>query len=161
MSTNFTTSKITLAGALVLPVLVLALSGCTGSQPSQVLPSESSSGQPAEPAGTPAAEPQAENTVITLSLKFMPNDITVKVGDTVTWQNGETIGHTITSGEWGDVNESTGLRGTQTPDGMFDHALSPKGSEGDTFSFTFTEAGTYKYYCQPHLTMNATVIVEP
>ncbi|MFM9876394.1 MAG: plastocyanin/azurin family copper-binding protein [Rhodoglobus sp.] len=161
MSTNFTTSKITLAGALVLPVLVLALSGCTGSQPSQVLPSESSSGQPAEPEGTPAAEPQAENTVITLSLKFMPNDITVKVGDTVTWQNGETIGHTITSGEWGDVNESTGLRGTQTPDGMFDHALSPKGSEGDTFSFTFTEAGTYKYYCQPHLTMNATVIVEP
>ncbi len=100
-------------------------------------------------------------TVVTLSLKFMPTDITVHVGDTVTWKNGETIGHTITSGTWGDVNESTGLRGTQTPDGMFDHALSPKGQDGDTFSYTFTKAGTFLYYCQPHLTMNAKVIVEP
>lgn len=101
------------------------------------------------------------DTVVTMSLKFMPTDITVHVGDTVTWRNGETITHTITSGTWGDVNESTGLRGTQTPDGMFDHSLSPKGEDGDTFSFTFTEAGEYLYYCQPHLTMNAKVIVEP
>ena len=104
---------------------------------------------------------QGAGTVITMSLKFMPTDITVKVGDTVTWQNGETIGHTITSGQWGEVNGATGLRGTQAPDGMFDHKLSAMGQEGDTFSFTFTEAGTFLYYCQPHLTMNAKVIVEP
>jgi plastocyanin len=152
-----TTSKITLAGALALPALVLALSGCTGSQPSQVLPSESSSmDQPAE-----QGIEQSANTVVTMSLKFMPTDITVTVGDTVTWQNGETIGHTITSGAWGEVNEATGLRGTQTPDGMFDHKLSAKGQEGDTFSFTFEQAGEFPYYCQPHLTMNAMVIVEP
>lgn len=101
------------------------------------------------------------NTVVTMSLKFMPTDITIKVGDTVTWKNGEEITHTITSGTWGEVNQATGLRGTQTPDGMFDHSLSPKGKPGDTFSFTFTTAGTYMYYCQPHLTMNAMVIVEP
>jgi plastocyanin len=144
---------ITLAGALVLPALVLALSGCTGSSPSQVLPSEG--GSTDQPAG------QGADTVVTLSLTFMPADITVHAGDTVTWQNGETIGHTITSGEWGGVNEATGLRGTQTPDGRFDHKLSPKGQPGDTFSFTFDEPGTYLYYCQPHLTMNAMVIVEP
>lgn len=85
----------------------------------------------------------------------------MKVGTTVTWQNGETIGHTVTSGAWGEVNEANGLRGTQTPDGRFDHALAPKGQEGDTFSYTFTEAGVYLYYCQPHLTMNAMVTVEP
>jgi plastocyanin len=96
-----------------------------------------------------------------MSLKFMPADITVKAGDTVTWRNGETIGHTITSGDWGEVNDATGLRGTQTPDGMFDHRLSPQGQDGDEFTFTFTEPGTYLYYCQPHLTMNAMVIVEP
>jgi plastocyanin len=151
-----TTSTITLTGALALPVLVFALSGCTGSSPSQVLPSEGSSmGQPAEQGE------QAADAVVTMSLTFMPTDITVKVGDTVTWRNGETIGHTITSGQWGEVNEATGLRGTQTPDGMFDHKLSPRGEEGDTFSFTFDEAGTFLYYCQPHLTMNAKVIVEP
>ena len=59
------------------------------------------------------------------------------------------------------MNESTGLRGTQTPDGRFDHALAPKGQSGDTFSYTFTEPGEYLYYCQPHLTMNAKVTVEP
>lgn len=109
-------------------------------------------GQPAE---------QGADTVVTMSLKFMPTDITVHVGDTVTWVNGEAIGHTITSGAWGEVNESTGLRGTQTPDGMFDHKLSPKGEDGDTFSFAFNEPGEFMYYCQPHLTMNAKVIVEP
>ena len=39
--------------------------------------------------------------------------------------------------------------------------LSPKGEEGDTYSFTFAEAGEYLYYCEPHLTMNAKVIVVP
>ncbi len=106
-----------------------------------------------------ALEPGPDE-VITLSLRFMPEDITVPAGTTVTWRNGETIGHTITSGAWGDVNESTGLRGSQTADGLFDHALAPMGQEGDTFSFTFDEPGEYLYFCQPHLTMNARVIVE-
>lgn len=103
---------------------------------------------------------QGPNEVITIGLKFMPPTITVPVGTTVTWRNGETIGHTVTSGAWGDVNESTGLRGSQSADGLFDHALAPMGQEGDTFSFTFDEAGEYPYFCQPHLTMNAMVIVE-
>jgi plastocyanin len=158
-----TTSTATLTGLLVLPALVLALSGCTGSQPSQVLPSESSqSTAPAEPmTGHEGMDMGGDDEVVTIGLKFMPPDLTVKVGDTVTWTNGETIGHTITSGAWGEVNEATGLRGTQTPDGLFDHALSPKGEDGDTFSYTFTEAGVFQYYCKPHLTMNATVTVEP
>lgn len=125
-----------------------------------MLPSEGSATN--QPADTGAEGTEADaNTVMTIGLKFMPTDITVKAGTTVTWQNGETIGHTITSGAWGDVNESTGLRGTQTPDGMFDHKLAPKGQEGDTFSYTFETAGEFLYYCQPHLTMNAKVIVEP
>lgn len=98
---------------------------------------------------------------MTIGLKFMPKDITVPAGTTVTWMNGEAITHTVTSGSWGEVNEATGLRGSQNADGMFDHKLSPKGTEGDTFSYTFSEPGEYQYFCQPHLTMNATVTVEP
>ncbi|MEO7147064.1 MAG: HcpC, partial [Terrimesophilobacter sp.] len=101
--------KATLAGALLVPVLILALSGCAGVQPSALIPTESS--------WTGQSAPASENIVTTIGLKFMPKNLTVKVGTTVTWQNGETIGHTVTSGAWGDVNESTGLRGTQTPDG--------------------------------------------
>ncbi len=100
------------------------------------------------------------NEVITIGLRFTPPTITVPVGTTVTWRNGEAIGHTITSGLWGDVNETTGLRGSQEADDLFRHALAPMGQEGDTFSFTFTEPGEYPYFCEPHLTMNASVIVE-
>ena len=151
----FKAPKVTLAAAFVLPALIFALSGCAVFQPAQTPPSEGSGmDQPADIAAN-------DDVVTTIGLKFMPKDITVKAGTTVTWQNGEAIGHTVTSGAWGDVNESTGLRGTQTPDGEFDHALAPKGQEGDTFSYTFDEPGEFLYYCQPHLTMNATVTVEP
>jgi plastocyanin len=149
-----TAAGATLATAFILPALLLALSGCTGL--------ESASMQP--PEGDAMSQPDAardENTVMTIGLKFMPPDITVTVGTTVTWQNGEGVSHTVTSGAWGEVNESTGLRGTQTPDGRFDHALAPQGQEGDSFSYTFDEVGEYPYYCQPHLTMNAKVIVTP
>jgi plastocyanin len=146
--------KSTLAGALVLPALVLVLSGCTGSQPSQMLPSESSSqDQPAESGATDA-------DILTVGLKYMPADITVEAGTTVVWANGEAISHTVTSGTWGEVNEETGLRGTQNADGLFDHALAPMGQDGDTFEFTFDEPGEYQYYCQPHLGMFGTITVE-
>jgi len=144
------------AAALAVPTLLIALTGCAGAMPS-------AGDEPSEPgAPAPMEEPmqQGDDEVITIGLQFMPETITVPVGTTVTWRNGETIGHTVTSGAWGDVNESTGLRGSQTEDGLFDHALAPMGQEGDTFSFTFDEAGEYPYFCQPHLTMNAMVIVE-
>jgi plastocyanin len=145
------TWQTTLVGALVLPVLALALSGCTGSPPSPTLPSGSgSTGQPAD---------SGASKVVALNLRFAPADITVTAGTTVRWVNGEAIGHTVTSGSWGDVNKSTGLRGTETADGMYDHSLSPKGQDGDTFEFTFTKPGTYKYFCKPHLTMYGTITV--
>ncbi|MBR21151.1 MAG: plastocyanin/azurin family copper-binding protein [Microcella pacifica] len=148
-----------LAAALTLPALLIALTGCSGSMPgASDEPSETS--EPSASAPAEESMEQGDDEVITIGLQFMPETITVPVGTTVTWRNGETIGHTVTSGAWGDVNESTGLRGSQTADGLFDHALAPMGQEGDTFSFTFDEAGEYPYFCQPHLTMNAMVIVE-
>ena len=135
------------ARSIVLAGLFPALSRCTSTE----------SGGTGESADTGTSE----NTVTTKNLKFMPSELTVKAGTTVIWENGETIGHTVTSGEWGDVNENTRIRGTQTPDGLFDHDQSPKGQDGDSFSYTFDEPGEYFYYCEIHLTMNSKVIVEP
>ena len=160
MSTTALESRPRLTGfaaALAVPTLLIALVGCTGTMP--VAGDEPSESGTAAPMDEPM-EAQGDNEVITIGLQFMPETITVPVGTTVTWTNGETIGHTVTSGAWGDVNESTGLRGSQSEDGLFDHALAPMGQEGDTFSFTFDEPGEYFYFCQPHLTMNASVIVE-
>jgi plastocyanin len=152
------TIRSTFAGALALPVLALALSGCTGASASPAAPSDGgSTGQPAESAPSSAS---AADQIVAIGLKFMPADLTVPVGATVHWVNQEAITHTVTSGTWGEVNESTGLRGTQTADGTYDHTLSPQGQDGDSFEFTFDTPGTYMYFCKPHLGMFGTITVQ-
>lgn len=159
MTTTDRVRQSRLLAIIAIPAALIVLAGCAGGPTAAPEPTESSSSQPGTDEGAETAE-QGANEVLTIGLEFKPETITVPVGTTVTWTNGETIGHTVTSGAWGEVNESTGLRGSQTPDGLYDHALAAKGSEGDSFSFTFDEPGEYPYYCQPHLTMNAKVIVE-
>src|ERR1041385_4994766 len=67
-------------------------------------------------------------------LKFTPPMVTIQVGDTVQW-NFVSSGHTTTSGTPG------------SPDGLWDSGIQNPGS---TFSFTFTEAGSFPYFCTPH-----------
>ncbi|MDT4917182.1 MAG: hypothetical protein QOH89_1882 [Pseudonocardiales bacterium] len=129
--------KLALAGC-ALTLAVVALTACSSS---------TSGGGPSDTNGT----------VISLkSLMFNPGDITVKAGTEVTWRNDEPITHTVTSGEVTGLDKTTGLRTGQKPDGLFDEKLS---GNGDTFSYTFTKAGTYSYYCDIHFGMNAKIIV--
>ncbi len=76
---------------------------------------------------------------------FSSSEVTIGVGDSVTWHNDSTVAHTVTSG-----NPEDG------PDGLFDTGLF---LSGDTFSHTFTEAGEYQYFCSIHPWMTGTVIV--
>lgn len=76
---------------------------------------------------------------------FLPSEVTIGVGETITWSNDGTTIHTVTSG-----NPSDGF------DGNFDSEIM---MAGDTFSHTFTETGQYDYYCQVHPWMQGTVIV--
>ena len=78
---------------------------------------------------------------------FQPAEAEVDVGGEVTWTNGDTAAHTVTSG---DIKEAG-------PDGMFDSSLL---GPGKTFSFTFTELGTFKYFCQVHPWMAGIVTVQ-
>jgi plastocyanin len=70
---------------------------------------------------------------------FAPAALTVGVGTTVTWVNGDEEPHTVTSR--GGLFASPGL----------DHA--------EVFSRRFTTAGTYEYFCALHPRMTGTVIV--
>jgi plastocyanin len=110
--------------------------------------------------GAGASSPQIASakgrTVVLKSLMFMPRTLHVKVGTTVTWRSAEPITHTVTSGEVTGVDETSGLRSGQMPDGLFKHTLT---GSGDTFSYTFTQPGSYSYYCSIHLGMNAKVVV--
>jgi len=70
---------------------------------------------------------------------FEPAQLTVKAGTTVTWTNRDDIPHTVVS---------AGKFRSKTMD-----------TDG-TFSFTFTSAGDYKYFCSLHPHMTGTVKVE-
>ncbi len=63
--------------------------------------------------------------------QFNPATLTVAAGTTVTWENGDGGGHTVTS--------ATGSADT------YDLALA-----SGTVSHQFTTAGTYNYYCRNH-----------
>ena len=77
---------------------------------------------------------------------YDPQTIDVAVGTTVAWENQDNTVHTVTSG-----NSDAG------PDGIFDSEMM---SAGDTYEFTFSDAGNYDYYCTFHPWMAGTVNVE-
>ena len=82
----------------------------------------------------------AEHTIDIAASVFAPGTLTVAAGDTVTWRNSDDAPHTVT-----DEN------------GAFD---SGNMDTGATFSFTFTELGTYEYRCDYHSEMQATIVVQ-
>lgn len=81
------------------------------------------------------------NSVELLNLQFNPSVINVKVGDTVTWTNKDSVIHTVTSYSGNELSSKI-LK------------------TGETYSHTFTKAGTFNYYCSIHVAMKAKVIVE-
>ena len=78
---------------------------------------------------------------------FDPQVINIQVGNTITWTNDDTVGHTATSGKVTDNQTGT----------VWDSSLIKAG--GTYTSPPFTTAGTYNYFCQVHPWMTGQVIV--
>ena len=83
----------------------------------------------------------------TTSNCYDPNVVTIDVGGEVTWLNGDTAAHTVTSG---DIEKDG-------PDGHFDSSLF---MAGKSFTHVFEEAGEFPYFCLVHPWMKGTVIVQ-
>lgn len=83
----------------------------------------------------------SENNVRIRDFKFVPETLSVKVGDTVTWANEDSAKHTVTS-ETGDEINSEEL------------------GKGGSFTHTFNEPGEYTYFCSLHPSMKARIIVK-
>jgi hypothetical protein len=80
-------------------------------------------------------------------VNFTLENLDLPVGATVTWTNQDVVIHTSTSG---------------IPAGPSDLWDSPVLPAGSSFSFTFTEEGTFSYFCRIHPSiMQATVTVGP
>src|ERR1700709_1099669 len=77
--------------------------------------------------------------VMSDNFTFEPAQVTVKVGTTVTWKNRDDIPHTVVS---------PGKFRSKTLD------------TDDSFSFTFTATGDYKYFCSLHPHMTGMIKVE-
>jgi len=83
---------------------------------------------------------RAEDTKVSIdNFTFSPAELTVKVGTTVTWTNHDDIPHAVVS---------AGKFRSKTLD------------TDDSFSFTFTAAGDYKYFCSLHPHMTGMIKVE-
>ena len=80
----------------------------------------------------------ADHVVTMKSLKFSPDTTKIKVGETVVWKNEEKTSHIV----------------------LIDGVESPELFMGETWSHTFTTAGTYEYVCGLHASMKGAVIVE-
>lgn len=72
-------------------------------------------------------------------------NIEISVNDSITWGNGDTAAHTVTSG----TTEGG-------PAGVFDSGLF---GPGKSFTFKFTEKGKYPYFCMVHPWMVGEVTV--
>jgi len=117
---------------LVLSIVIAAVAGSALSAPR---PNTLQTGAPANAQQAPAA---AEVKIDNFS--FSPATLTVAAGTTVTWVNHDDIPHNIVSA---------------------DKAFKSKVMDTDEkFSFTFTKAGEYPYFCGIHPKMTGKVVVQ-
>jgi plastocyanin len=121
---------------LLCALVALAAAGCGGNSNSS-----SSSGSSSTPASSSSASSSGGVAIKMQNIAFDPKDVTVKVGQKVTWTNDDSTAHNVTAQSGASFKSSDF-------------------SKGGTFSFTPTKAGTIKYVCTIHPGMTATLTVQ-
>lgn len=104
------------------------------------------------------ADAPAATVTMTDQNRFDPSSVTIKVGQTVLWNNTSALTHTVTA----DPARAADPADVKLPPGAqpFDSGRLRPGTQ---FSHTFTTPGVYKYFCIPHERkgMVAFVTVQP
>lgn len=128
--------------AVVSGILIVAVA-CGGSYSST--PASPAPAPTPAPSPTPAAGGTALSVAIPVgaaslgTAAFMPDQLNVAVGETVTWTNTDAVAHTSTSDASG-----------------WDSGIVAPGGH---FSSSFQAAGTYSYHCAIHPGMVGTIVV--
>ena len=84
--------------------------------------------------------PAAPGTVAMKDVKFVPDRLTIKVGETVTWRNDESLDHNVVA-----------QKGAKFQSRAF--------GKGGTYTFTAKKPGTIDYVCTLHPGMDGQLIV--
>lgn len=95
----------------------------------------------AKPAAGEQENANKQSQVKIDNFSFSPSPLNVPVGSTVTWTNQDDVPHNVRSSEGQTLK-------------------SPVLDTDQKFSFTFTKAGTYPYYCAIHPKMTGIVVVQ-
>ncbi|HEX8102993.1 MAG TPA: plastocyanin/azurin family copper-binding protein [Solirubrobacteraceae bacterium] len=120
---------------VALTVLALAVAGCSSDTDSPEGPAEN----PGAPAKQSAGS-KGKNTITMKNIEFSPKELTVKVGEPVTWVNEESIEHNAVAKSGEFKSELFG--------------------QGGTYKYKPTKPGTIKYVCTVHPGMEGTLKVE-
>jgi plastocyanin len=129
-------------GAMRAPLLCLAvclvLAGCGSDKSSDTPP------PPTQPvAGTTTGNPGPATNVVQVDMKdikFVPGNVTVKVGQTVRWTNSDPVAHTVTATKGSDIDS-----GTVDPN--------------QTYEAKFTKPGKVEYVCSIHPNQTGAITV--
>jgi plastocyanin len=110
--------------AVPLALAALVLAGCGGGGADEKKPAAKGGGA----------------AVSMKNIKYVPQDITVKSGQKITWTNDDAVAHTVTAQKGADFDSGTI-------------------NSGGTFSFTPRNAGTIDYVCTIHPGQTGTITV--
>ena len=115
--------------------------GCGGSdEPASETAQQTPAATEATPAGAEATPAEGEVRVAMKDFKFVPADVTVEPGQTITWVNEDTAQHdAVAPGGEGPKSE------------LF--------NEGESYSWTAETAGRIPYVCTVHPGMEGTITV--
>ena len=93
------------------------------------------------PTAPPSSAPVQTGASISVeNFQFVPQTLTIKVGDTVTWTNNDTAGHNIAIPSLNYTSD------------IF--------AQGAKSTYKFDKAGSYPYNCGVHPSMTGTVVVQ-
>jgi len=114
--------------------------------------------------GSAAPTNEDGDPVVTMTddLAFEPDRVSVSVGDTVVWENPETVDHSVTAFEdqLPDGAAYFASGGFDSEDRARERYRTGAVEQGETYEHTFETAGSFPYFCIPHeYSMRGTVVV--
>lgn len=100
----------------------------------------------------------SNNTILILNYAYIPAQLTVPAGATVTWVNQDSVGHTVTEGDPNSPKQPN-VRVFDSSGEIITGKVALMGA-GESWSYTFTTPGTYEYYCivHPYMIGHITVV---
>lgn len=155
---------LTAGGGALLAFALAARNGTTAATFAEGTPSPQ--GSPVACASPVAASPVVSPlTVVTVpmtnQLRFEPEHLVIKLGETVRWDNISNMPHTAT-----DDPEQNPVAKSHPDYVLLPESAEPWGSPllqpGESWEYTFTAAGEYRYFCIPHVLsgMRGSITVE-